>query len=116
VCRKVGVEPSGDAFNSISLGFCEEGIAVVCSRIRDRRAIMGPLSKAARKGDRGFLVFEDNDLAVAWCENRLIRELPASSAAKGSLADSVLFCRSGDLARDMDNRLRGANQWIAALA
>ena len=52
---------------------------------------MGPLSKAVRRGDRGFLVFEDNDLAVEWCENRLVRELPEASVAKRSLADSVLF-------------------------
>jgi len=77
--------------NQARLGFVEDGIAVVCSRIRDRRAILGPLSKAARKGDRGFLVFEDNDLAVEWCENRLVRELPQASATQGSLADSALF-------------------------
>ena len=52
---------------------------------------MSPLRKASRRGDRGFLVFEDNDLAVEWCENRLLRELAPPSAPEGSLADSVLF-------------------------
>ena len=68
--------------NQARLGFADDGIAVVCSRIRDRQTIMGPLSKAARKDDRGFLVFEDNDLAVEWCENRLVRELARPQAAK----------------------------------
>ena len=84
-------ESAARLLNQARLGFGEDGIAVVCSRIRDRQAIMGPLSKAVRKGDRGFLVFEDNDLAVEWCENRLVGELPESSATEGSLADSVLF-------------------------
>ena len=77
--------------NQARLSFADDGIAVVCSRIRDRQAIMGPLSKAARRDDRGFLVFEDNDLAVEWCENQLARELGQPCAANGSLADSVLF-------------------------
>ena len=84
-------ESAARLLNQARLGFGEEDIAVVCSRIRDSRGILGPLSKAVRKGDRGFLVFEDNDLAVEWCENRLVQELPLSPAAKGSLADSVLF-------------------------
>ena len=73
------------------LGFAEDGIAVVCSRVRERRAIMMPLSKVAPVGDRGFLVFEDNDLAVEWCERRLVGELPAAAAPKRCLADSLLF-------------------------
>jgi glutaminase len=77
--------------NQARLGFGEECIAVVCSRIRDHQAIMGPLRKAVRKGDRGFLVFEDNDLAVEWCENRLVRELPQPSSTTGSLSDSAVF-------------------------
>ena len=77
--------------NQARLGFADDGIAVVCSRIRDRPTIMGPLSKAARRDDRGFLVFEDNDLAVEWCENEMAREIERPQVAKGSLADSVLF-------------------------
>ena len=77
--------------NQARLGFADDGIAVVCSRIQERPTIMGPLSKAARRDDRGFLVFEDNDLAVEWCENQLSRELERPQVAKGSLADSVLF-------------------------
>ena len=84
-------ESAAKLFNQARLGFGEDGVAVVCSRIHDRPAIMGLLRKAARKGDRGFLIFEDNDLAVEWCENRLLGNLPQPSVAKGSLADSVLF-------------------------
>ena len=73
------------------IGFAEDGIAVVCSRVRHRKAIIGPLRKAAPVGDRGFLVFEDNDLAVEWCENRLVREFAAPAATTKSLADSLLL-------------------------
>jgi glutaminase len=84
-------ESAARLLSQARLGFRDDGIAVVCSRIHEPTAIMGPLRKAARKGDRGFLVFEDNDLAVEWCENRLLGELPQSTLAQGSLAESVLF-------------------------
>jgi len=77
--------------NQARLGFADDGIAVVCSRIRNRPTIMGPLSKAARRDDRGFLVFEDNDLAAEWCENQLAREVAQPQEASGALADSALF-------------------------
>ncbi len=77
--------------NQARLSFGENGIAVVFSRIHDRRAIREPLSRSASNGDRGFLSFEDNDLAVEWCENRLFGEGAPTSAATGSLADSPLF-------------------------
>jgi len=61
----IGVsESAARLLNRARLGFGDEGIAVVCSRIRDHQAVMGPLRKAVRKGDRGFLVFEDNDLSI----------------------------------------------------
>jgi glutaminase len=85
-------ESAARILNQARMGFGDDGIAVVCSRIRARHAVMGLLRKAVRKGDRGFLIFEDNDLAVEWCENRLLRELPQPlSATTGSLVDSVLF-------------------------
>ena len=84
-------ESAARLLTQVRLGFAEDGIAVVCSRVRDRRAIMTPLSRAAPVGDRGFLVFEDNDLAVEWCERRLVGELPVASAPRRPLADSLLF-------------------------
>jgi len=84
-------ESAARLLNQARLGFGDEGVAVVCSRIQDRPAILGPLRKSARKGDRGFLFFEDNDLAVEWCENRLLGELPATAYGPGSLAESALF-------------------------
>ena len=77
--------------NQARLGFAEDGIALVCSRIHERPAIVEPLSKSTRKDDRGFLFFEDNDLAVEWCENRLFGEAALAPAKSESLADSPLF-------------------------
>jgi len=84
-------ESAARLLNQARLGFGDEGIAVVCSRIHARPAIVGPLGKAARKYDRGFLIFEDNDLAVEWCENRLLGGLSEGASGSGSLADSPLF-------------------------
>lgn len=84
-------ESAARLLNQARIGFGEEDIAVVCSRIHGRPAIMEPLSKSARSGDRGFLSFEDNDLAVEWCENRLLGAEPRTPAVVGSLADSSLF-------------------------
>ena len=77
--------------NMARQAFGDKGIAVVCSRVRDRRAMMDPLSKAVSKADQGFLVFEDNDLAVEWCENRLLQELGPATPVTKRMADSLLF-------------------------
>ena len=77
--------------NQARLGFSTDGIAVVYSRIHDRSAIVDTLRKSVGNEDRGFLSFEDNDLAVEWCENRLLGEDCRMATVVRSLADSTLF-------------------------
>jgi glutaminase len=77
--------------NQARLDFAREGRAVVFSRLHRRPGLMDPLSKAARGDERGFLSFEDNDLAVEWCENRLFGEDMRGVEVRGHLADSPLF-------------------------
>lgn len=78
--------------NQARLGFAEDGVAVVFSRIHDRSAITAPLSRRLPvPADRGFLSFEDNDLAVEWCENRLLESFPAQDVLPAHLADTPLF-------------------------
>lgn len=84
-------ESAARLLNQARLGFAEEDIAVVFSRIHGRPGLLDPLSKAARGGDRGLLSFEDNDLAVEWCENRLFGERQQASEGSAALADSPLF-------------------------
>lgn len=88
-------ESAGRLLNQIRLGFAAEGIAVVCSRVHQRKALLDPLRKASGEGnaagDRGFLLFEDNDLAVEWCENRLLCEVPPPPQSLSGLGDSPLF-------------------------
>jgi len=84
-------ESAARLLNQARLGFGEDGIAVVYSRIQGRAAINGPLKKAAAKGDRGFLSFEDNDLAGEWCENRLLAEVGRNDSAPSSLSEATLF-------------------------
>jgi glutaminase len=84
-------ESAALVLNEARIDFGKEDIAVVFSRIHSHPALMGPLSKSAGNGDRGFLSFEDNDLAVEWCENRLFCEVPQTPATSRSLTDSPLF-------------------------
>jgi glutaminase len=84
-------ESAAHLLNQARLGFAMDGLATVLSRTHKRSALLDPLSKAARGTDRGFLSFEDNDLAVEWCENRLFGEHERPLAAAALLADSPLF-------------------------
>ncbi|GAB3190906.1 glutaminase A [Hydrogenophaga aquatica] len=89
--------------NQARLALAEEGVAVVFSRIHGRAGIVGPLSKSVARRDGGFLSFEDNDLAVEWCENRLIAEANRLQPASGELRDAVLFKGLPEpLLRDME--------------
>ena len=74
--------------NQARIGFAEEGIAVVFSRIQHRGEITLPLRKAVAKGDRGFLSFEDNDLAgESGAKTSCSGSAPAGRCA-GALADA----------------------------
>jgi len=84
-------ESAARLINEARLGFKEENIAVVFSRIHNRPAIVTPLRKSIANGDRGFLSFEDNDLAVEWCENLLLDEFNRTPASVGSMVDAALF-------------------------
>lgn len=84
-------ESAARILNQARLGFMEDGLAVVFSRIHARADIMEPLSKPGARGDRGFLSFEDNDLAVEWCENRLFCMAAPPPDRVPSLASFPLF-------------------------
>ncbi len=84
-------ESAARLLNQARLGFAAEGVAVVCTRIHNRAAISAPLRRAIGRGDRGFLSFEDNDLAAEWCENRLLEDAERSAGAAASLADAALL-------------------------
>ena len=64
-------ESAARILNQARVGFRHDDIAVVFSRIHNRKGIQDRLSKTSPAQDRGFLSFEDNDLAAEWCENRL---------------------------------------------
>lgn len=68
----------------------QENIAIVFSRIRERKALLDPLRRNDLAHGRGFLSFEDNDLAVEWCENR-IRDSALPPQARPLLRDYFLF-------------------------
>lgn len=73
------------------LGFAQDDIAVVFSRIHGRAAVATPMRRAVEKGDRGYLSFEDNDLAAEWCENRILREIDKAPHPVGQLGEAALF-------------------------
>ncbi len=77
-----------------------QGRALVYSRIRARPELEEPLKRALRPEEKGYLSFEDNDLALEWCENRLLAAT-APAARIDDLGDFALFARlsADDLAR-----------------
>jgi glutaminase len=83
-------ESAARLLNQARASFRNDGIAVTFSRIHGRPQISAPLSKTAGAG-LGFLSFEDNDLAVEWCENRLLEDLAAAPQVAGRLQDAKLF-------------------------
>jgi glutaminase len=60
--------------------------AMVFSRIRGRPAVEDALRHTLPEGDNGYLSFEDNDLALEWCEDRLLRSAPDAKPRDGTLA------------------------------
>lgn len=68
-----------------------DNIALVFSRIHGRHAIEHPLSTTSPKADHGYLSFEDNDLAVEWCENYLLGDLARATEPTVSLGDCVML-------------------------
>jgi glutaminase len=85
-------DPAALLLERARAGFAERGLAVVYSRLHARQDLISSLSRAATtSGGHGFLAFEDNDLAVEWCENRLLGETAAQPGLNGSIASSPLF-------------------------
>ena len=84
-------ESAARLLNQARLSFAADGIAVVFSRINNRSAIAGPLRHPVSSDDRGFLSFEDNDLAVEWCENRLLEDCQRGENSAAPLASVGLF-------------------------
>lgn len=72
-----------------------QGKAFVYSRIRGRPAVLLALRRTLAEGDHGFLSFEDNDLAVEWCEDRLLVTHNVPPPRASALATFPLFAGIG---------------------
>ncbi|HEV8258122.1 MAG TPA: glutaminase A [Casimicrobiaceae bacterium] len=68
-----------------------QGKALVFSRIRGRAVVEAALRHALPEGDNGYLSFEDNDLAVEWCEDRLLESAAELSPRVSTVAAFPLF-------------------------
>lgn len=77
--------------NQARINLSANNVAVVFSRLRNRKDMMATLSKAMNSDDYGILSFEDNDLAAEWCENRLLGEYIPDSKRQVSLAEIQLL-------------------------
>lgn len=84
-------ESAARLLNDARLNFAGDNIAVVFSRIHGRHAIEHLLSTTAPKTDHGYLSFEDNDLAVEWCENRLLGDVQQATVSRVSLGECTLL-------------------------
>ncbi len=65
--------------------------ALVFSRIRGRAVVEDALKRAQQVGGKGYLTFEDNDLAVEWCEYRLLKAIAELPPPIDSLLAFPLF-------------------------
>jgi len=65
--------------------------ALVYSRIRNRAAVEDALTRTLPDGLKGYLTFEDNDLAVEWCEDRLLQQIAEAPSPVDSLRTFPLF-------------------------
>lgn len=87
-----GISESGARLlNDARLRFARDNIAVVFSRIHGRHAIQHFLSTTSTSTNHGYLSFEDNDLAVEWCENHLLGHLREQSNYQVELADCEML-------------------------
>lgn len=84
-------ESAARLLNDARLRFAGDNIAVVFSRIHGRHAIEHFLSTTAPKTDHGYLSFEDNDLAVEWCENRLLGDAQQATVTRVLLGDCAML-------------------------
>jgi len=84
-------ESAARLLNDVRLRFARDNIAVVFSRIHGRSVIKHFLSTTSPKTDRGYLSFEDNDLAAEWCENRLLGDSVPTIEGPVGLADCVML-------------------------
>ena len=84
-------EAAARLLDEARLALAAEGVAVVLSRIHKGSGITECLRKALARDDRGFVSFDDNDLAGEWCENRLLEEIDAEHEVVDALASSTLL-------------------------
>jgi glutaminase len=69
----------------------DRGKALVFSRIRGRALVEHALTRTLERSDKPYLSFEDNDLAVEWCEDRLLASVADVSSNRVTLATFPLF-------------------------
>jgi hypothetical protein len=91
--------------------------ALVFSRIHGRAVVEAALRHALPEGDNGYLSFEDNDLAVEWCEDRLLEFAAELSPRVSTVAAFPLFAEMPErtLAR-LQERMQSADYPVARSA
>jgi glutaminase len=88
----VGIsESAARMLNEARRELSKDGVAVVFSRIHRNTGVLERLRRSTASDMRGILCFEDNDLAVEWCENQLCAHLPAPSERTAELHEFPLF-------------------------
>lgn len=91
-------ESAARLLHEVRRQFVEHGKALVFSRIRGRPAVEHALRHTLPDGDKGYLSFEDNDLALEWCEDRLLSSDPEILPSEGTLDAFPLLAGMGERA------------------
>ncbi len=84
-------EGAAQVLHDVRKRFVAHGKALVFSRIRRRAVVEQALRHALDERDQGFLSFEDNDIAIEWCEDRLLESHNVSLPRATTLASFPLF-------------------------
>jgi glutaminase len=93
-----------------------DGRALVFSRIRGRAAIQGALRRTLPADDHGYLSFEDNDVAIEWCENRLLASEGVTPPVATKLADFAIFTGTTEADRaELESRMQSVDYAAGAV-
>ena len=77
--------------HEVRQSLAEKGKALVFSRIRGRAAVEDALTRTLPDTAKGYLTFEDNDLAMEWCEDRALAAIVEAPPPVTSLLAFPLF-------------------------
>jgi glutaminase len=73
------------------------GQSLILARLRGKPALQEALQQALPAGEPAWMLYDDNEQAVEWCENQLLAELGAGAASAPALTSAQQFALFANL-------------------